>query len=498
MNSSLKYPLWLALMAFLGLAIYALTAFLAAGPGFPLDDAWIHLTYARSLALRGEWAFLPGQPSAGSTSPLWTVLLAPGFWLGLAPYLWPLLLGGLAFFLLAWRFEETLRALEPAYRPRLPWGGFLLLSEWRLAWAAPSGMETIFYALLVFTLLTMLLRAEERWLPISLVLALALWVRPDALTLLGPIFLFLFLRRRFRVASSAPADFPPSARPASPGTLLLAALLPLLSFLLFLAFNQHLAGSPWPNTFYAKQMEYASWQAKPFWEKTGVFLLQFFPGFPLFLLPGLAFLPWRVADTSFPLWKRILPAGLWGIGYLVLYVSRLPLYQYGRYIMPVLPLFLLLGAWGFFRFSTSVHTRLERRLRLAWRSLLLLAGAGFWVLGLLAFRSDVTFINQQMVNTARWSAANLPASALIAAHDIGALGYFDGQHAILDLAGLISPQVISFMNDEAALRAFIRQNAASHLIAFPGWYPALSQGCRVAYQSPYSSPLGAMSIYQCH
>ena len=44
--------------------------------GYPLDDAWIHQTYARNFAMRGEWAFLPGEVSAGSTSPLWTLILA--------------------------------------------------------------------------------------------------------------------------------------------------------------------------------------------------------------------------------------------------------------------------------------------------------------------------------------------------------------------------------------------------------------------------------------
>jgi len=35
--------------------------------GFPLDDAWIHQTYARNLGLSGMMAFTPGEPSAGST-----------------------------------------------------------------------------------------------------------------------------------------------------------------------------------------------------------------------------------------------------------------------------------------------------------------------------------------------------------------------------------------------------------------------------------------------
>src|SRR5450759_3567603 len=56
--------------------------------GFPLDDAWIHQTYARNLALRGEWSFIPGKVSGGSTAPLWSALLAIGFWLRLAPLVW--------------------------------------------------------------------------------------------------------------------------------------------------------------------------------------------------------------------------------------------------------------------------------------------------------------------------------------------------------------------------------------------------------------------------
>src|SRR5690606_41130388 len=51
----------------------------AAGGGFPLDDSWIHQVYGRNLAQTGQWAFITGQPSAASTSPLYTVLLAAGY-----------------------------------------------------------------------------------------------------------------------------------------------------------------------------------------------------------------------------------------------------------------------------------------------------------------------------------------------------------------------------------------------------------------------------------
>ena len=44
--------------------------------GFPLDDGWIYQTYARNLARTGQWAFVSGVPSTGSTSVWWTLLLA--------------------------------------------------------------------------------------------------------------------------------------------------------------------------------------------------------------------------------------------------------------------------------------------------------------------------------------------------------------------------------------------------------------------------------------
>ncbi|GAB4502238.1 MAG: hypothetical protein Fur0035_17860 [Anaerolineales bacterium] len=479
-----NYPFWLALAALLGALSYSLAAALHYRPGFPLDDAWIHLTYARNLALRGEWAFLPGQPSAGSTSPLWTILLAPGFWLGLAPYFWPNFLGALGFFLLAWRVEFSLRALEAAYRPRLPWGGLLLLSEWHLAWASLSGMEVVLHALLLTSLLTMILLGGRRFLLMGALAGLSVWLRPDGVTLLGPLALWaLWPTGDFRLLAANLRS--------------LAALLFgfLLFFLPYLAFNHALAGTFWPNTFYAKQAEYAAWQAKPALEKIGQFLIQFLPGLAALLAPGIFLLPWR--EKRWPL-ALIL---LWALGYIALYLSRLPVYQYGRYTMPALPILILLGLWGFFRWRAAVRTRAGRRLRFAWAALLALMTILLWGLGARSFAGDVAFIESEMVQTARWSAQNLPPQARIAAHDIGALGYFDGGHDLLDLAGLISPEVIPFINDESWLAGFLAEKGAGYVIAFPNWYPGLVRACFSRYQSDGKfagqSPLGALTIYQC-
>src|SRR5205085_6611488 len=51
---------------------------IAGASGFPLDDAWIHLHFARNLAEGAGFSYNPGVPVAGSTAPLWTLVLAAG------------------------------------------------------------------------------------------------------------------------------------------------------------------------------------------------------------------------------------------------------------------------------------------------------------------------------------------------------------------------------------------------------------------------------------
>jgi len=103
-------------------------------------------------------------------------------------------------------------------------------------------------------------------------------------------------------------------------------------------------------------------------------------------------------------------------------------------------------------------------------------------MGARAYGQDVATIETEMVATARWVANNTPEDALIAAHDIGALGYF-GNHRLLDLAGLVSPEVIPFIRDEKRLVAFLNQNRVDYLVTFPSWYPYLVRQGELIYQS---------------
>ena len=62
---------------------------------------------------------------------------------------------------------------------------------------------------------------------------------------------------------------------------------------------------------------------------------------------------------------------------------------------------------------------------------------------------------------------------MLAVHDIGALGYYVQNH-LIDLAGLITPEVVPFIRDETRLVEYLDASAAEYLIVFPGLYPLLT------------------------
>ena len=58
-----------SLVTILSLLVWVAVSIQRGTVGFPLDDGWIHQTYARSLAAGHGWAYSPGEPSAGATAP---------------------------------------------------------------------------------------------------------------------------------------------------------------------------------------------------------------------------------------------------------------------------------------------------------------------------------------------------------------------------------------------------------------------------------------------
>jgi hypothetical protein len=304
---------------------------------------------------------------------------------------------------------------------------------------------------------------SRRYLLFGVLTGLSVWVRPDGLTLLGPLVCYALLTedtfpRRLRAVSNIFIGF-------------------LALFAPYLLFNLALSGTPMPNTFYAKQAEYIQWQAEPFDTRLFYFAIQFFAGPSLAVLPGLLMKGYGAIRSR--QWGVLLSM-VWVVGYILLYIFRLPVYQHGRYLMPAMGVFLLIGLIGFIEFLPSRRNYRTRLARAASLMTIVVFSLGFSGFGTYTYGRDVAFIESEMVESAKWVAQNIPPGALVAAHDIGALGYFD-QHPLIDLAGLISPEVVPFIRDEGQIAAFMDERKVEYLIAFPHWYPELVKRGELVY-----------------
>ena len=473
-----------ALAALAGMSAYLLYA--SAGGvrfGFPLDDAWIHQTYARNLAQYGAFAYVPGVPSAGSTSPLWTLLLSAGYFAGLPYRVWTFILGWLTLAGTGWGVWNVSRRLFPG-RPAVALAaGALCCIEWHLIWAALSGMETLLFCTLALLLLARAIEhpdALRSHAATGLLGGLLVLTRPEGALLVALVGLNPWIE--LAQARHTVGDWPAEVKARLIRSLSLGAgfLLPVAPYL---AFNLIVSGSPFPNTFYAKQAEYhalveqLSLPAR--WVRVvGPTLV----GSQLLLIPGLLAGLYASLRAMVARWRghaedgvsaSALPALYWFL-FTLPYAASLPVtYQHGRYLMPAIPLLILLGAGGTGLLLGLLHDEVRRRLAtvaaLVSVALLVLAFVG---LGARGYVDDVTVINGEMVAIANWIDEQTPAGARVAAHDIGAIGYF-ARRPLLDLAGLITPEVIPFIRDEPALLEFVLAGDADYLVTFPSWYPEM-------------------------
>jgi hypothetical protein len=456
----------------------------AAGGGFPLDDSWIHQTYARNLALTGQWAFVPGVPSAASTSPLYTVMLTIGYWLGVPFQVWTHGLGAAALALCGLIGRRAGARAGAAFVPHLRGvglaTGLALVTAWHLIWAGAAGMETMIFSTLTLACIAWVWilipdPAGKSWQGARLVHGAIFGVLGGLLTLARPEGggLVALIGGAMLIAR------PNLTWRGVIGWGIAAGVAYLVTLAPYLAFNVSVTGGLLPNTAAAKQAWAAPVLALDFTWRLRLLIEPLLAGGQALLLPGAAAFIVVVtirarqghdARRHLALW--LVPV-VWSVALIILYAARLPLpFQHGRYVIPSLPTWIVVGvvgsAWLIRRASGAMIGRVLAR------TLVLSAAAVFALfaitVGLGAYRTDVAIIDQEMVTAAHWVRDHLPPVELLAVHDIGALGYF-APRPILDIAGLVSPEVIPIILDGDALWELMRQRDARYLMAMDDQVP---------------------------
>jgi hypothetical protein len=474
----------LGLVSLLACAGFLVISQLNAGLGFPLDDAWIHQTFARNFAGSLTWSFQLGTPSGGSTGPLWGLMLSLFHLTGVNIVLGTHFLG----FLLLWACSIIIfkigRNLFPTNHLAALLLGSIVAVEWHLVWSALSGMETILLIFISLIVFYWILEQKENWWLPGLLIGISIWIRPDGLTLIGPILLYLITRKD-------------SPRKALINGVAFFGCIVLIAGPYFV-FNYYVAGDFWPNTFYAKQAEYAVLRQASLFSRFTNLSQQLVTGIGSILVPGVLIEILNIFHKKD--WKRM-GILIWAIGYIGVYALRLPVvYQHGRYVIPAMPVFLLLGSAGLLRWIEIRSEKMWKRiLSASWSGVAAIVALIFYGLGARAYAFDVGVIETEMVRVAHWVEENTPETAVIGAHDIGGLGYF-GDREILDLAGLVSPDVIPFIRDEEQLAEYLDERGADYLITFPSWYPALVKDLQPIFESggEYSErfDMDQMTVYR--
>ena len=488
--------------ALLPLALFAAREWRIAGAlGFPLDDSWIHLHFARNLASGAGFSYNPGTPVAGSTAPLWTLLLGAGAVVAPASPAMAKVVGILA----------TLGAALVTRRAALAWGArsdaalvasIALLWMGPVVWGALSGMEVSLAALLVAGAL--LAHARDHELATAACAALAVLARPEALLLVP-----------FLVA----------ARPLTIRRVAVFAGVTIVVVAPAVLFSLWTAGTPYPATAAAKvegglvgwlggvrEPAALTWIKRPFayvtewivWLTTTHWLL------PIALVPALV-LVWRHTGRALGLVTLVLFAHPIGMALFAPY--RGPAFQEGRYSIHLLPLVVLIlaialggrGRGGVGvpdqrsgtpssrprleeprsgeRVTESVgdpHTPTAPAPRpYAWVGpvalgvWLAIAGVAL-VPAATRYAWAVQNINAMQVHLGHWVEAQLPKTARLALNDIGAIAFFS-RREIIDLMGLVTPAIIPYRRrGESGVMEYVSETCPEYVIIFPAWFPRLA------------------------
>jgi hypothetical protein len=340
---------------------------------------------------------------------------------------------------LTWRLAERLFQGQPL----VPWVvTATVLLEWHLAWAAVSGMETLLFVALSLGLVEAHLAANDARsavysLGLGLLGGLLCLTRPEGVLLVGLIGLGLLLTHRWGDALWLGLA---CAATVAPGLWL----------------NWQATGGLLPDTFAAK-MVYVTEMG---WQGRLAFLalapLAFWAGSLLLVLPVAL---WGIRRAICTDWRRHWLPLAWSLGLVALYAWRLPvLYHHVRYLIPVVPWVALYGTAGLL----AVRKRGLLRFLLALNGLVLLI---FWLQGANIYSWNVDNIQDQQVAIGRWLAGATDAQAVVAATDVGAVGYFGGRR-VVDLEGLVTPEVNRLRRAGISLMPFLREQGVEYVVLY--------------------------------
>lgn len=509
--------------------------------GFPLDDAWIHVRFAQNLAGGEGFAFNPGQATAGSTAPLWVVVLATTSLVTREYVVTALALGVLSYLLLVFQTHLVARRSFNNIGAGLL-AAVVVAVNVRVVWAAFSGMEIGLAAFLALAAAGWFAadeaerhgnrlppdpdsigngsarsggtaervstgRRRGQWRPwvTPILFGLASLARPEA-HLLFALAVFLRIARGCRRDTPIGEFFR-----LVPYSMIIVYLIVIMPWHLFAHFS---SGSVLPNTFWANFRGLATRIIPPGFHTHYLrwLLIRDHPWVYWFVPLGIgATVYWtaRRADGGddggrpIPFAMALAQlASLWVVCYPVAARIILPLTRHhARYMIPMTPFHAILAVLGILA-TVQVLCHSVGKIRggiadpnrfvqtqVLWAILaavVVLSAVPGLVRWSKVYGRNVYSINHQHVAMARWLRQATRPDAVVATHDIGAIGAIS-RRTVIDLFGLVTPTMIHKVDHVIPTIGTpsmwylerLQSSGATYLIGYPEWLPFMREapGC---------------------
>ena len=430
------------------------------------DDAYITMRYSRNLSGAGVMSYNPPDAVLGTSSPLWTLVLAGGAVVGAAPESTAVAVASVAdltsiVMILASPAGGSLPALTAA-ATIAAWPAYVVY--------AVSGMETSLYVATIVGFMSAVSR--KRGVAAAVAASLACLTRPDGALL--------------AVMGIAWASWLYGKRGAFRFTGVVALLcLPWLAYAFFRF------GSAVPTSVLAKASAHDPWTAS-FQSLSAYFLTGFYGSITVLALLGSVMLI-RSGPAFWRTWS------VWGWSYAAGMTAANAFTHFPWYFVPLLPIYTATAALGVER----LISRMEKARRLTEAPAARVSFATFAIVALLtrmpALRSylDGTASGREtLYASVATELAAIDPHCTVAATEIGTIGYYYPGR-VLDLVGLVSPEVLGRSTD-----AVLAQSDARWLISYDTHLDrgtASSDGFVNRFERRFVVPVGAarsLEVYE--
>lgn len=463
--------------------------------GFPLDDPWIHLTFAKNFSEYFSFSFYKNEMvTAGSTSPIYTFLISLAFLITKNEFILSYFFGILFFAVSVYAFfklSELDFGREYLYVMILT---IIFAVDNRINFIAVSGMETTMFILILIA--TSYFYKKRNAVLTGILIGLIIWTRPDGVAfitaLLFDYLIAVYLSKKDKnIILFSKQD------------LIKLGIIAGIIAAVYFVMNLMLSGSLLPNTYNAKLTYYTpEFRSRSDFFKNEVWGY-FTSGSYLIIMTGF-FL--AVFFTFKDFFRKIYNPNILYISFtaalILIYYIKLPYaHRFGRYLMPVIPFFILGSGLGI-RDTAKMLGRYfkSRNVAIGIIIVILSVTAVYSTVNYLdnrkSYAEECKYINDRQVAAALWINQNTKETDIIATHDVGAIGYYSGRK-LIDVAGLVTPELIDKIHQpdyNKYMMEYLKNQGVSYLVFLQEWY-------RVSNANPLFStaetlPPEIMEIYR--